>query len=136
MKSLVDYIRESSEEEKKQVPSSKSFSFNFSGLEGVEEFIKSVNELENENIEVEDEKVKVTVSKEDTEASEGAFELLQDFIELRNKDQKNASDESYAVKTHKLMDTLNDWREYVDDVDEEEDTQKETDEKEKEKEEE
>lgn len=137
MKTLVDFLKESVDDKEKQksVPSTKTFSFNFTGLEGVDDFLKSLTDL-GDSVEVEDEKVKVTVSKEDTGASEGAFELLQDFIELRNKDQKNASDESYAVKTHKLMDTLNDWREYVDDVDEEASSQEETDKKEKEKEEE
>ena len=135
MKTLVEYIHEASEE-KKTVPSSKTFSFNFSSMEGVEDFMKSVTELGSDLVEVEDNKVKVTVSKEDTAAAEGVFELLQDFIHLRGKDQKVASDESYAQKVHKLNDVLNDWREYVDDSAEEAEDQKEADKKEEEKKEE
>lgn len=116
MKSLVQYIRESSEE---SVASSKTFTFNFSGIDGAEDFIKSVNEFsapDTVKVEVEENTVKVTVSKDATDDAEGLFELMQDFIELRRKDQKNASSESYAIKTDKLMKTLNDWRDYVDDV--------------------
>ena len=116
MKSLVQYIRESSEE---SVASSKTFTFNFSGIDGAEDFIKSVNEFdtpESVNVEVEENTVKVTVNKDAVDDAEGLFELMQDFIELRRKDQKNASSESYAIKTDKLMKTLNDWRDYVDDV--------------------
>ncbi len=116
MKSLVQYIRESSEE---SVASSKTFTFNFSGIDGAEDFIKSVNEFdtpESVNVEVEENTVKVTVNKDAVDDAEGLFELMQDFIELRRKDQKNASSESYAIKTDKLMKTLNNWRDYVDDV--------------------
>ena len=132
MKSLVQYIRESSEE---SVASSKTFTFNFSGIDGAEDFIKSVNEFdtpESVNVEVEENTVKVTVNKDAVDDAEGLFELMQDFIELRRKDQKNASSESYAIKTDKLMKTLNDWRDYVDDValaDEDDDDDKSEDDK-------
>ena len=138
MKTLVEYIRESSEE-KKTVPSSKSFSFNFSGFENAEETLKSAQETASSQgveVEVEDSTVKVTVKKDSTESAEGLFELLQDFIQLRGKDQKVASDESYAQKIHKLRDVLDDWREYVDSVSSESAEQEKVDKEEEKKEEE
>ena len=137
MKTLVEYIRESSEE--KKVPSAKSFSFNFSDLEGAEDILKSAQEAASNSgveAEVEDSTIKVSVKKDSTESAEGLFELLQDFIHQRGKDQKVASDEAYAQRIHKLRDVLDDWREYVDDVAEDSAEQEKTDKEEEKKEEE
>lgn len=137
MKGLVEYIKEASEEKK---DSSKKLSFNFSGFEGAEDTIKSVSEIAEKDgvdVEVEDSKVTVTLSKDSVDKAEGVFELLQDYIQLRGKDQKRASDESYAQKCQKLEKTLNDWREFVDSSSEsEEDDSKEKGSKEDSKEEE
>lgn len=133
MKTLVEYIKEAAEE--KKVPSSKTLSFSFGGFEGAEDILKSAQEIAEKDgvsIEIEDEKIKVTLKKDEFEKGEGLFELLQDYIQLRGKDQKVASDESYAQKIHKLNDLLNDWREYGDDASEDVDDQKEADKKEEE----
>ena len=67
-------------------------------------------------VEVEDDKVNVSLKKDSVDDAEGLFELIQDFVHLRGKDQKRASDEAYAQKIVKLEKSLNDWREYVDDT--------------------
>ena len=117
MKTLVEYIKEACEEGK--CASSKSLSFNFADCEGTEDFLKSVKETAEKDgvdVEVEDNKVKVSLKKDSVDDAEGLFELIQDFVHLRGKDQKRASDEAYAQKIVKLEKTLDDWREFVDDT--------------------
>lgn len=117
MKTLVEYIKEACEEGK--CASSKTLSFNFAGCEGTEDFLKSVKETAEKDgvdVEVEDDKVNVSLKKDSVDDAEDLFELIQDFVHLRGKDQKRASDEAYAQKIVKLEKSLDDWREYVDDT--------------------
>ena len=117
MKTLVQYIKEACEDSK--CAASKSLSFNFADCEGTEDFLKSVKETAEKDgvdVEVEDNKVKVSLKKDSVDDAEGLFELIQDFVHLRGKDQKRASDEAYAQKIVKLEKALDDWREYVDDT--------------------
>ena len=139
MKTLVEYIKEACEEGK--CASSKSLSFNFAGCEGTEDFLKSVKETAEKDgvdVEVEDDKVKVSLNKDSVDDAEDLFELIQDFVHLRGKDQKRASDEAYAQKIVKLEKSLDDWREFVDDtkVSDEDGEDKKEDNKEDKKEEE
>ena len=117
MKTLVEYIKEACEDGK--CASSKSLSFNFADCEGTEDLLKSVKEIAEQDgvdVEVEDNKVKVSLKKDSVDDAEGLFELIQDFVHLRGRDQKRASDEAYAQKIAKLEKSLDDWREYVDDT--------------------
>lgn len=117
MKTLVEYIKEACEDGK--CASSKSLSFNFADCEGTEDLLKSVKEIAEQDgvdVEVEDNKVKISLKKDSVDDAEGLFELIQDFVHLRGKDQKRASDEAYAQKISKLEKSLDDWREYVDDT--------------------
>lgn len=141
MKTLVDYIKES--QEKEEVPASKSFKFNFNGCEGTEDFLKSIQDIADNNdlsVTVEDEKVSFTISKEDIEKYSKLLEVLQDFIHLRGKDSKRASDEQYAQKLHKLESKLAELSSYLEDAENEEapedDDNKRDDEKDSKKEEE
>lgn len=135
MKTLIEYIKEAAEE--KSVAASKTLTFNFSGMEGVEDFLKSVQEIGNEDlVEVEDEKVKVHLKKDELESAEGLFELMQDYIHARRNDEASRREEVYAEKTRKLEELLNDWRDYVDDADEEESTEEKKDDKKDDKKEE
>ena len=117
MKTLVEYIKEACEDGK--CASSKSLSFNFADCEGTEDLLKSVKEIAEQDgvdVEVEDNKVKISLKKDSVDDAEGLFELIQDFVHLRGRDQKRASDEAYAQKIAKLEKSLDDWREYVDDT--------------------
>ena len=119
MKSLVEFIKESCSSSEECVATSKKFSFNFTDFEGAEELIKSVQELNDKDsldVEIEDSKVSFTVSKEDVDKYDGLMELLQDYVQLRGKDQKRTSDESYAQKVAKCEKTVASYFEYVDDV--------------------
>lgn len=139
MKTLVEYIKEASEE-KQEVPSSKTFTFNFNGMDGVEDFIKSVQELEAEGVEVEDEKLKITVKKENPDACDKLYELVQDFVHAKGKDSQRASNELYADKVSKLEKALVSWSDYIEDAananDDNSSKEKESEEKDKNKEEE
>ena len=117
MKTLVEYIKEACEDGK--CASSKCLSFNFADCEGTEDLLKSVKEIAEQDgvdVEVEGNKVKVSLKKDSVDDAEGLFELIQDFVHLRSRDQKRASDEAYAQKIAKLEKSLDDWREYVDDT--------------------
>ena len=117
MKTLVEYIKEACEDGK--CASSKSLSFNFADCEGTEDLLKSVKEIAEQDgvdVEVEGNKVKVSLKKDSVDDAEGLFELIQDFVHLRSREQKRASDEAYAQKIAKLEKSLDDWREYVDDT--------------------
>jgi len=133
MKTLVEYIKEAAEE--KSVPSSKTFTFNFKGLEGAEDTLKSAQEIAEEcgvEVEVEEEKIKVTVKKESVADADKLFELLQDFIHARRNDEAARREESYAEKTRKLEELLGDWRDYVDDADEDDSSEEQKEDKDKE----
>lgn len=128
MKTLIEYIKEACEE--KLVAASKKVSFNFSGFDGAEDTLKSLQEIADKDgvsVEIEDSKVTVTLSKDNVDKAEGVFELLQDYIQLRGKDTKRASDEQYAQKCQKLEKSLSDWRDYVDDTKTEPEENKEED---------
>ena len=132
MKSLVEFIKESCSSDEGCVASSKKISFNFSGFEGVEDLIKSVQELNDKDsldVEIEDSKVSFTVSKDDVDKYDGLMELLQDYVQLRGKDQKRTSDESYAQKVAKCEKTVDSYFKYVDDVKAEPEDGKEEDDK-------
>lgn len=119
MKSLTRFIKEAAED---SVPASKTFSFNFSGFEGVEDTLKSAKEIADKDgveVNIEDEKISIKVSSDDADKASGLFELLQDYIQLRGKDQKRAESESYAQKVSKCETTLNSYFDYLDDLDEE-----------------
>lgn len=125
MKTLVDYIKES--QERNEVPTSKSFNFNFAGCEGTEDFLKSIQEIATNNdlsVTVEDEKVSFTISKEDIEKYSKLLEVLQDFIHLRGRDTRRASDEQYAQKLHKLESKLAELSSYLEDAETEENDDK------------
>lgn len=107
MKSLHDYILEQStvieaEEE------TKEFTFDFEGIEGGEDIVKSFEEKEGAS--VDGSKVTLTVQK-GTEC-DNCKEMKSKIKEIRGQ-QKNHSDESYAQKTKKLEDTINEVSEYT-----------------------
>jgi len=132
MKSLVEFIKESCSSDEGCVASSKKISFNFSGFEGVEDLLKSAQELSDKDsldVEIEDSKISFTVSKDDVDKYDGLMELLQDYVQLRGKDQKRTSDESYAQKVSKCEKTVDSYFEYVDDVKAESEDGKEEDDK-------
>lgn len=123
MKTLVEYIKEAQEldveiqEEKKEDASvSKTFNFNFANLEGAEDMIKSLQEMEAEGftISVDENKVEITVT--DANAADGLFEMLQDYVHKRRQDQKVASSEPYAQSVAKFEKVVASYYSWVDEL--------------------
>lgn len=129
MKSLTDFIKEAAEG---SAPSNKTFSFNFTDFEGAEDTLKAAQEIADKDgvdVTIEDSKISVKVSADDADKTSGLFELLQDYIHLRGKDQKRAENESYAQKVSKCESTLKSYFDYLDDLDEEPEEEPKDDEK-------
>lgn len=103
MKSLRDYILESSEE-------SKTFTFDFTGIENGEDTVKSLSEQD--CITVDGQKVTLKVCKDCS--YDTAVDILQQTIEGLRKTQKSINDESYAQKTKKLQVTLSEVFDFID----------------------
>ena len=127
MKNLKQYIDERLNESNEE---SKDFIFNFTDIENGEETVKSLSELNNENIKVEDKKVTVTIKKDiDIETAQ---DILQQAIQSARSSKKSNNYEDYAQKTAKLERTLGEMNEFIDKVNnpEETETEKEDDKKE------
>jgi len=116
MKSLQKYVNEHVNEAQE---ASKDFVFNFADIENGEDIVKS---LENrQNVTVEDQKVTVTIKKDvniDT-----VQDILQQAIQTVRKSQKSINDEQYAQKTAKLEKTLGEMNDFIDEVNNPEDTE-------------
>jgi metal-sulfur cluster biosynthetic enzyme len=126
MKNLVEYIKESQE---KTSEDSKKFTFTFGDLPNSKDTIKSLAELgEDHDIKVEtpnETTVEITLTRDICDNHKDQIDeirdVLQQYSELNRKDSKNASDESFAQKTHKFMDKVNDMIDFIDNKDAEED---------------
>jgi len=122
MKRLQDYIIESSSE-------SKTFTFNFDGITGGEDIVKSLSD--DENVTVDGNKVTVTIKKDVN--IETVQDILQQGIQAARKEQKSISDETYGQKTAKLEKTLGEMNNYLDEVNNPEDEENDKDDKDKNK---
>lgn len=108
MKSLKEYLIESNISESTECKESKTFTFDFTGIENGEETVKSLEGKENYSID--GNKVTVTIcSEKDTN-----IEILQQAIEMARKSQKNSSNEHYAQKTKALAVKLSELFDYQD----------------------
>lgn len=115
MKSLLEYIYESTESA--DSTTSKNISLNFKSLNNSEETIKKVIELcstHNLNCLQSDEKLNIIITRTNCDKGEvdELYDFLNDYATKLRKEIKNASDESYAQKTHKFkdkVDSINDF---------------------------
>lgn len=118
MKDLKNYILEkATDEETKEVPQSKSFTFDFAGLTNAEDTQKSLDDLASKHglsLAKDGDKVSFTVTK-DTDI-EAVQDVLQQYAETLRKEPKNASDEQYAQKTKKFAETVGAMNDYLDDL--------------------
>ena len=111
MKSLKEYILEHTvdvKESKQCSEETKEFTFNFDGIENGEEIAKSF--AEKDYASVDGNSVTLTVCKGNE--CENCKEMKEKISEIRGA-QKNKSDESYAQKTKKLEDLMNEVSEYT-----------------------
>lgn len=111
MKRLQEFISEAIEVVEAS-EESKSFTFDFTGLENGEETVKS---LENrEGVTVDGTKVTVEIKKDANVTN--AQDILQQAIQTLRKSQKSVNDETYAQKTAKLEKTLGEMNDFIDKV--------------------
>lgn len=116
MKSLIEYIYESTDAG--DGTTSKNISLNFKSLTGAEEAIKKVIELcadHNLNCVQSDERLNITITRTNCDNGEvnDLYKFLDDYSKGLRKEIKNASDESYAQKTHKFMDKVNSINDFI-----------------------
>lgn len=97
-------------EDKKE--SSKSFTFNFEGLDNVEETLKSLAEYD--CCSVDGEKLTITISQDKSECNDKALELLRDYYKTMHGSIKRSSNESFAQKLVKFANVLNEIDEFID----------------------
>jgi ElaB/YqjD/DUF883 family membrane-anchored ribosome-binding protein len=128
MKSLMDYIIEHSQnvqESAKPTDAAKTFDFNFAGVDGAEEFLKELTakaEEEKLNFNATETSFSITITREQC-ADDSINEIktkLEKFIKDSRKGMKNASSETYAQKTHALLNLVEEMIEFIEDADEEE----------------
>lgn len=128
MKSLMDYILEHSQnvqESAKPTDAAKTFDFNFAGVDGAEEFLKELTaeaEEEKLNFNATETSFSITITREQC-ADDSINDIktkLEKFIKDSRKGMKNASSETYAQKTHALLNLVEEMIEFIEDADEEE----------------
>ena len=112
MKRLQDYIIEQAQVN--EGASSKSITFDFKDLENGKETIESLKDKE--GVEVEEDKLIVTVSSDTVDKLDTVQDILQQFCETIRNSQKRSSDEQYAQKTVKFADKVNELNDAIDEI--------------------
>lgn len=112
MKHLQDYIVEQAQVN--EAVTEKKITFNFKDLENAEETIKSLEGKE--GVEVEEDKLTVTVSSDTVDKLDTVQDILQQFCDKIRNSQKRSSDESYAQKTVKFADKVNELNDAIDEI--------------------
>lgn len=111
MKRLQDFINENLTINESS--ESKSISFNFKDLENAEETLKKFADLD--NCLIEDNKLTVTVSKDNANKLSQVQDLLSQYSQGLRNSTKRASDEQYAQKTKSFEDKVNELNQTIDD---------------------
>lgn len=135
MKSLLEYIYESTKSG--DSTTSKNISLNFKSLDNSEETINKVIELcnaHNLNCVQSDEKLNITITRTNCDKGEvnELYDFLNDYATKLRKEIKNASDESYAQKTHKFKDNVDSINDFMNATEKEEEKVKDNKEEKKE----
>lgn len=111
MKRLQDFINESIINESED---SKSITFDFTDLENAEDTLKSLEEKE--GCSVEDNKLTVTITKDNVDKFESVQDILQQFCSTIRNSSKRSSDEQYAQKTVKFEKKVNEFNNALDEI--------------------
>ena len=109
MKSLREYLMESS----KSVDS-KEIVFDFKDLEGADETLKGLKDLD--GVTIDDKKLTVTVDANTVGKLDSVQEILNDYCHTIRNSQKRASDENYAQKTVSFEKSLNELMDAIDEI--------------------
>lgn len=114
MKSLVEFIKESTSVKVTEATESTSLTFDFTGLENAEETLKSLVEME--GCSVEDNMLTVTVTADNVDKLGTVQDILQQFTETIRNSQKRSSDEQYAQKTKKFAEKVAEFNNKLDEI--------------------
>lgn len=117
MKSLKDYIIYESTEHGDST-TSKIIKLNFSNIENAKGMIEELsNKCQSKNVNCicSDEIITLTITREqcDNGAINDIYKLLYNYITNVRKNIKNASDESYAQKTRKLLNKIEEINKFI-----------------------
>ena len=110
MKSLQEYLKSLNESSSE----SKSFTFNFDGLEGAEDVLKSLEDKD--YCTVEDNKLSILVNAENCTKFDSVQDILQQFCSSIRNSQKRSSNEEYAQKTVRFEKQLTDFNKALDEL--------------------
>lgn len=115
MRTLLEYLQEKIDiQESKE--NSRTFKFNFAGMENEQDLLKSLQEYP--ELEIEGSEVSVTVTP--GADLESPLDILQQTINGLRKSSRSINDEQYAQKTKKLATTLSDLFDYRDEIENDE----------------
>lgn len=111
MKSLSEFILEKCSG---KTCESKTFIFNFDGIDEIDDTLKSFDS--DEYCEVDGKKVTVNVTKDNANKLANVYDTLANAITGLRSSQKRASDEQYAQKTAKLEREVNALNSYIKEI--------------------
>lgn len=113
MKSLRDYIRESSDN---QEDACRTFEFDFSQYEGAKEKIKLIQDAaESSEIacEIEDLKIKISLCEEEKTKAMGLLQIIETYIKEQGKVMKRSANEAYGQFCQKQERLLDEFKTYI-----------------------
>lgn len=112
MKSLQDFIIESGEINEGK--DTASITFDFTDLENAKETIESIQDKE--GVEVDDQKVTVTINKDNVAKLDSVQDILQQYSETIRNSTKRTNDEQYAQKTKSFAEKVGELNDAIDEI--------------------
>ena len=115
MKSLTEFIREKQEEKKM----SKSFSFDFTGMDEAKETIEALSSAAGENISysAEEQKISFTINKDNFTEATAFITALKDYVKkLGSITTKRSSDTKFADRVNKMEHQVQDLDHLIGDL--------------------
>ena len=107
MKSLIDFIKESNEE-------NKSFTFIFKNLENGKETLDSLKDIDYVTVTGDEEKASVLVNADNADKFDTFQDIMQQYVSKLDSSTKKASDEQYAQKIKSFKNKFNEFVDYID----------------------
>lgn len=107
MKSLVEFIKESKEEK----TSSKTLTFNFSGIDNVDEIIKTLSE--DETLNIDGNKVTLTINADNIDDIQTPLQKLENVIKGERKGTHSSNNEQYSQLVSSLERTLKEAKDFI-----------------------
>ena len=107
MKSLVEFIKESKEEK----PSSKTLTFNFNGIDNVDEIIKTLSE--DETLNIDGNKVTLTINADNIDDIQTPLQKLENVIKAERKGTHSSNNEQYSQLVSSLERTLKEAKDFI-----------------------